>query len=92
MAAMWNSSWLGVVVDPALTRTPMSRLRAVMTPSNGATIFSKLWSFSSRRTLAAFELTVPFIAAAPFTAWSVSCVETEPLSRSDCHRWAVISA
>ena len=39
MAAMWKSSRPEVVSDPALIKTPMSTLRAVMTPSNGAKIF-----------------------------------------------------
>ena len=40
MAAMWKSS-RPAVFAPALMRTPMSTLRAVTTPSNGAEIFSK---------------------------------------------------
>ena len=70
----------------------MSTLRAVMTPSNGAKIFSNAWSCSSRPTFAIFESTVAFIALSALTATSVSCLETESLSRSARQRSAVICA
>ena len=67
----------GVVVLPAgVTSWPMSRLRAVMTPSKGASMRSKDCSSSSRRTLACAEFTSVERASSCETALSVSCCET----------------
>ena len=43
MSATWNRA--RPVVPPALTRSPISTLRAVTTPSNGALICSKRGQF-----------------------------------------------
>ena len=88
MAAMWKSS-RPAVAEPASIRAPISVLRAVMTPLNGAWIFSKPCSCSSRRTFAAFESTVAFVALSVLTAWSVSCLDTESLSSSAWCSWCM---
>ena len=70
----------------------MSTLRTVTTPSNGAETLSNPWSCLSRRTFAAFESTVAFVALSALTAWSVSCLETESVWSSASQRSAVIWA
>src|SRR5438445_396051 len=73
-------------------RAPMSTVRGVVIPSDGSPIFPNAWSCSSRRAVATFQFQVAFIALSALTAWSVSCLETESVSRSACQRSAVIWA
>jgi hypothetical protein len=61
---------------PALIRAPMSVLRAVTIPSNGATMFLKPSIASNRFTLAAAASIVAFVAAAAPVLSSAVCFDT----------------
>src|SRR5664279_1712758 len=72
---MRNSS--GPLPLPALISAPMSVLRAVMTPSNGATIRLKDVNACKRSTFARSALTVAFFASRSPLFSSDSCFETD---------------
>ena len=62
---------------PAFTRSPKSVFRNVITPSNGATIFSNPCICSSLLTAAVAAWTFAVCAARFWLFWSTSCCDTE---------------
>ncbi len=77
---------------PALMSCPTSVLRAVTTPSNGATTFSKPDNSRSRWTFAFAACTCASLEAARLIFSSASCLETESVARRLRQRSAVTAA
>ncbi len=76
--------------DPALINAPMSVLRAVTTPSNGATTRLNDSKSRSRDTLAAADSAAAFFAAASPAFSSASCLETDSVASSPFQRSLVL--
>jgi hypothetical protein len=77
---------------PTLTRAPTSMLRAVITPSKGATSVVYFFSACSRETLACSACTLAWRDTKSFCFSSASCLDTAFCPTSDCQRLAVLSA
>ncbi len=75
---------------PALIKAPMSVLRTVITPANGATTRLNDSSSRSRPTLAAAESAAAFFAAASPAFSSASCLDTDCVDNSPCQRILVL--
>ncbi len=75
---------------PALISAPTSVLRAVMTPVKGATTRLNDSKSRSRATLAAAESAAAFLAAASPAFSSASCLDTDSVASSPCHRALVL--
>ena len=78
--------------DSALTSDPTSMLRAVTTPSNGATMLAKAFSAFSRWTLASAAWTSASLALASLCFSSAACCDTAAELRNEFQRCAVTCA
>ena len=80
------------LAPPTLTSEPTSVLRAVTTPSKGATRVVYFFSACWRETLACSACTLDWRDMKSFCFSSASCFDTAFWPTSDCQRLAVLSA